>query len=297
MNREPHNSSDGLTLEMTGDSSATFYSEEFGEWFHNRSGAYTDAQKNYVDAANIPELAKADRLAILDVCYGLGYNTAAALDTVFQVNPSCHVTIRALEINALVPQKAVTANLIHHWSPTTQQILKTLATEHSYRSPHVDIQLVIGDARQTIQSILDQGWGADAILFDPFSPTRCPQLWTVEFFELTAQCLADRGILATYSCAAAVRTAMGLAGLTIGSLPGTGRNWPCTIATKDGRCLPALSQQEQEHLQTRAAVPYRDPTLTATAEAIVAQRQQEQEHCSLEPTGAWRRRWLTGPRR
>lgn len=284
--------SDGLTLEITGDGSATFYSEEFGEHFHCRNGAYTDAQRNYVDAANIPELAKAERLSILDVCYGLGYNTAAALDTIQQVNPDCQVTIRALEINAAVPKGAIANNLIHHWTPSTQTILKALATEGHYHSATLDLQLIIGDARRTLQPLVSAGWQGDAILFDPFSPTRCPQLWTVEFFALTAQCLADSGILATYSCAAAVRTAMGLAGLHIGSLPGIGRHWPCTIATKDPRPLPALSQQEQEHLQTRAAIPYRDSTLSATAEAIVAARVKEQQQSDLESTGAWRRRWL-----
>ncbi|ESA34659.1 hypothetical protein N836_15825 [Leptolyngbya sp. Heron Island J] len=284
----------GFIPEVTGDGSATFYSEEFGEHFHCRQGAYTDAQRNYVDAANIPELAQAERLTILDVCYGLGYNTAAALDTIGRVNPDCQVTIRALEINAVVVRDAIANNLIHHWTPATQQILKTLATEHQYKSPTLDMELLIGDARQTLQPLAGNGWQADAILFDPFSPTRCPQLWTVEFFSLTAQCLAKNGILATYSCAAAVRSAMELAGFSIGSFPGVGRTWPCTIATKDQRPLPGLSQQEQEHLQTRAAVPYRDPTLKATAAAIIAQRQQQQQQSTLESTSAWRRRWLTG---
>ncbi|MEM9976835.1 MAG: MnmC family methyltransferase, partial [Cyanobacteria bacterium P01_D01_bin.2] len=284
-----------------GDGSATFYSEEFGEHFHCRHGAYTDARRNYVEAANIAELAKAEQLAILDVCYGLGYNTAAALDTIQRVNPGCQVTIRALEINAGVPRDAIahqSSNVpLQPWSPATQHILTTLAADHRYQSPTLDIQLLIGDARQTLQPLANLGWQADAVLFDPFSPTRCPQLWTVEFFELTARCLADSGILATYSCAAAVRTAMALAGLRIGSLPGAGRKWPCTIATKDQRPLPGLSKQEQEHLQTRAAVPYRDPTLSAPAETIVARREQEQQGCTLEPTGVWRRRWLRADRR
>ena len=289
--------SDDFIPEVTGDGSATFYSQEFGEHFHCRHGAYTDAQRNYVDAANIPELAKADRLAILDVCYGLGYNTAAALDTIQRINPDCQVTIRALEINGAVVRGAIANTLHHHWTPATQEILATLATDHHYHSPPLDIQLILGDARQTLQPLASEGWQADAILFDPFSPTRCPQLWTVEFFTLVAQCLDPSGILATYSCSAAVRSAMGLAGLNIGSLPGIGRHWPCTIATKDQRPLPGLSKQEQEHLQTRAAIPYRDPTLSATAKAIVAQREQEQQQCQLEPTGAWRRRWLTGHQR
>ncbi|MEM9809176.1 MAG: MnmC family methyltransferase, partial [Cyanobacteria bacterium P01_D01_bin.56] len=188
-NDDGQNLSDGLTLQITGDGSATFYSEEFGEHFHCRNGAYTDAQRNYVDAANIPELAKAEKLSILDVCYGLGYNTAAALDTIQRINPDCQVTIRALEINAAVPRDAISNNLIHHWTVATQHILNVLATEGHYKSPTLDIQLIIGDARQTLQPIVSGGWQAGAILFDPFSPPRCPQLWTVEFFNLTAQCL------------------------------------------------------------------------------------------------------------
>ena len=278
--------------EVTGDGSATFYSKEFGEHFHCRHGAYTDAQRNYVDAANIPALAQAEQLAILDICYGLGYNTAAALDTIRQVNPDCRVTVRALEINGAVPRSAIANNLLQPWSPATQAILKTLATAQRYQSSTLDIQLILGDARQTLQPLAAQGWLADAILFDPFSPTRCPQLWTVEFLTLTAQCLAQSGILATYSCAAAVRSAMGLAGLQIGSFAGAGRHWPCTIATKEVRPLSPLSQQETEHLQTRAAVPYRDPTLSATAEDIKTAREQAQQQSILETTGSWRRRWL-----
>ena len=281
----------GLTLEVTGDGSTTFFSEEFGEWFHCRSGAYSDAQKNYVEAARVAALAQAEQLTLLDVCYGLGYNTAAALETIFQINPHCRVTLRALEINQVVPQAAIAHGLLDRWSPPVQDILTCLVDGTPYRRNGLDLQLLFGDARQTIQPLATRSWQADAILFDPFSPTRCPQLWTVEFFERVSRCLSDQGVLATYSCAAAVRAAMQLAGLYIRSIPGVGRTWPCTIATKQPMS-PNLSQQEQEHLRTRAAIPYRDPTLTATADAIRHRRQQEQQQSSLEATGAWRRRRL-----
>lgn len=48
---------------------------------------------------------------------------------------------------------------------------------------------------------------------------------------------------------------------------------------------------EWEHLKTRAAVPYRDPTLQGERSQIRLQRQQEQQASSLEPTSAWKRRW------
>ncbi|NJO74956.1 MAG: hypothetical protein HC833_15040, partial [Leptolyngbyaceae cyanobacterium RM1_406_9] len=40
-----------------------------------------------------------------------------------------------------------------------------------------------------------------------------------------------------------------------------------------------------------AAVPYRDPTLAATASEILQQRQIEQQTCLLESTSQWKKRW------
>ena len=52
-----------------------------------------------------------------------------------------------------------------------------------------------------------------------------------------------------------------------------------------------LSAMEWEHLETRAAVPFRDPQGNATADAILEGRRDEQERCGYEPTNAWQRRW------
>ena len=52
-----------------------------------------------------------------------------------------------------------------------------------------------------------------------------------------------------------------------------------------------LSPMEQEHLHTRAAIPFRDPDGTASCTEILTRRNLEQEHCHLEPTNGWQRRW------
>ena len=52
-----------------------------------------------------------------------------------------------------------------------------------------------------------------------------------------------------------------------------------------------LSTMEQEHLRTRAAVPFRDPDQRDLAHTILERRQQEQIHCGLEATNTWQRRW------
>ena len=282
-----------LIPEPTADGSFTLFSEDFGEWFHSREGAYTEAYTTYVQATDLVQLAQAGQITLLDVCYGLGYNSAAALATLHQVNPqvTCHLV--GLELDPRVPQQAIARGLLSPWPAPVQQVLEQLARVGTYQRPPLGAQLLLGDARQTIQTLVGQGFQADIIFLDPFSPPHCPELWTVEFIQQVARCLAPQGRLATYSCAAAVRTALGLAGLAIGPTLASGRRWPGTLAQWQPQGLAPLSPQEQEHLLTRAAVPYRDPSLGDSADRIRQRRQQEQTHSGLTPTSIWRKRWLT----
>ncbi len=281
----------------TGDGSSTFYSETFGEWFHSREGACNEAQQTYAVSSNLAERALADELKILDVCYGLGYNTAAALETVWQVNPRCQVEVQALEIDIEVARSAIAQGLTQPYTAEVQQALQSIAAHQKIEQSDLSTnplsaRLRLGDARQQIQPLVTQGWQADIIFLDPFSPPHCPQLWTTDFLQLVAQCLQPQtGVLVTYSCAAAVRSALTLAGLSIGSTRAGGRKWPGTIASYSAVSQVPLSKQEQEHLRTKAAVPYRDPTLQATVDEILQARTQEQADSDLMPTGPWRRRW------
>ncbi|MEO1592200.1 MAG: MnmC family methyltransferase, partial [Cyanobacteria bacterium J06632_22] len=236
----------------TGDGSSTFFSDTFGEWFHSREGAVAEAEQTYVAVTRLAELANGPQVALLDVCYGLGYNSAAALATIWRVNPDCRVTLWALELEAEVPRAAIAQHLVAPWPQTIQQTLQALAFNHQHQTPRLTAQLLIGDARQRLSDI--QHWQADAIFLDPFSPTRCPQLWTVEFLAQVMARLKPTGRLATYSCAAAVRAAFLELGLNIGATPAAGRQWPGTVASFTETDLPALSPREQAHLRTRAAV-------------------------------------------
>lgn len=290
-----------LTPVKTGDGSSTFYSKTFGEWFHNREGACREAQKTYVETAGLKQrvqqkVAAGAPLKILDICYGLGYNTAAALETIWAVDEACEVELKALEIDIEVARSAIAQNLTKSYPLAVQEILQQLAANNSAAQNGLHAEVLLGDARQQIQPLVSRGWQADVIFLDPFSPPNCPQLWTIEFLKLVAKSLdSNDGILVTYSCAAAVRAALKSAGLAISSVQTVARKWPGTIACHSASrletSLPPLSQQEKEHLQTRAAIPYRDPTLQSTAQEILARRIQEQSISHLMPTNPWRQRW------
>lgn len=289
---QPHN----WIPQLTEDGSFTFFSEEFGETFHSRQGAKAEAFRKFVQATDLAQKAMGDRVCLLDVCYGLGYNTAAALETIWAINPECCIEVYGLELDQTVPRAAIEPPLLDLWTQPVQMILASIATQHHHETAHLRARLLVGDARQTIQFLSQLKFRANAVFFDPFSPRRCPQLWTVEFFQQAAQCMAKDGKLATYSRSASVRSAMMAAGLHIGTIPLDENHLPHewsqgTVAAIDAIKLHALSILEQEHLQTRAAIPYRDPNLQDTSAMILQRHQQEQQRSDLESTSSWRRRW------
>ncbi|MEM9537972.1 MAG: MnmC family methyltransferase, partial [Cyanobacteria bacterium P01_E01_bin.42] len=283
-------------LKPTDDGSFTFYSEEFAECFHSISGARQEAECKYVEPCQLRQRAREkDCLRLLDICYGLGYNSAAAIAAIWSANPACRIELIALERDISVPQAASSQGTLNSFSSRdfpVATLLREFAETQQLRSPQLKADLYVGDARSHIQKVAQLSFLADAIFLDPFSPPKCPQLWTVEFLGWVVRCLHSRGRLATYSCAAAVRTALGKAGLSFGPTTGAGRRSPGTIAAFPAEELPSLSQQEREHLQTRASIPYCDPNLNNSPAQILQQRQQEQDASRLESTSRWKKRWL-----
>jgi tRNA U34 5-methylaminomethyl-2-thiouridine-forming methyltransferase MnmC len=277
----------------TQDGSYTFFSEEFSEAFHSCHGAKQEAEVKFIEPTLIKELAERNQtIHILDICYGLGYNTAAALAAIWSIDPQCQVKVIGLEIAADVPQSAVAHRLLEQWSPPIPQLLGELAVRGKVSNKLLTAELMLGDARQTLQSIEPKIWQADAIFLDPFSPPKCPQLWTVEFIDLVAKYLHPNGRIATYSCAAAVRQAFLQAELQIASIMLDERQSPGTVAGWNLSNLSTLTQKEREHLKTNAATPYRDPLLQDSALTILQRRQQEQKNSNVESTSQWKKRWL-----
>ncbi|MBP0017899.1 MAG: tRNA (5-methylaminomethyl-2-thiouridine)(34)-methyltransferase MnmD [Cyanobacteria bacterium SBLK] len=283
-------------MKPTDDGSFTFYSEEFAECFHSIHGARQEAECKYVEPCQLRQRAKEkDCLRLLDICYGLGYNSAAAIAAIRSANPACRIELIALELDLSVPQSAACQGLLNSFSSAAfpvASLLREFAETQHLRSPQLQAELYVGDARSQIQKVVRSGFLADAIFLDPFSPPKCPQLWTVEFLDRVVDCLHPRGRLATYSRAAAVRTALGLAGLSFGATTDAKRQSLGTIAGFITEDLPPLSQQEREHLQTRASVPYRDPHLNDSSSQILQRRQQERDSINLEPTSRWKKRWI-----
>ena len=206
---------------ITNDNSPTFYNETFQESYHSSSGAIEEAFKKFVEPCQIAKLAKKDNIYILDICFGLGYNSAAAIETIKSINPNCNIHIIGLENDKslLTEIQSLNPKLKYY------DLIKKLNT---IQKNNIHLKLIIGDARETIKQIQLNKF--DAVFLDPFSPKKCPELWTESFFKDIKKIMKPDAIMATYSCARIVRDNLKSAGFQIKDGPTVGRRSPGTIA-------------------------------------------------------------------
>jgi hypothetical protein len=280
----------------TADGSFSLHSVHFGEAFHNSAGALNEARAKFVEPAELDRFVGGEPLRILDVCVGLGYNTAAVLGSL--PTPAPAVRWWGLELDRRPLELALSQPRFQAlWSKDVLHKLAAIRDQGGWSTPGDEGKQLWGDAREMLSTI-PEAVRFDLILHDAFSPQRCPELWSEEFLGALAQRLAPGGRLLTYSRAAAIRGSLKRAGLKLRSLPpapGERTGWSSgTVAFKQDTsavgCRP-LSAMEQEHLLTRAAVPFRDPDQRDLAAVILERRRREQQHCGLEATNSWQRRW------
>ncbi|MFZ9148438.1 tRNA (5-methylaminomethyl-2-thiouridine)(34)-methyltransferase MnmD [Vulcanococcus sp.] len=307
-----------LEPRQTEDGSFSLFSHQVGEGFHSGRGALAEARQKFVAPAELERWSPGDTVRVLDVCFGTGCNTAALLEAAQQ--RGLRLEWWGLELDPEPLDLALShGGFQQQWQPTSLAILEQLRlkgaasqpTESSWSDAALGHgTLLWGDARQRLSELQERQRGClDLVLMDAFSPSRSPQLWSVEFLSGLGSLLAPRGRLLTYCSAAAVRQALRLAGLEIASIAASSglrkqkHDWSGGTAASpsslDGAALlRALSPMEEEHLQTNAAEPYRDPTHRGERSVILRERQKAQQQAMqaglVEATSSWRRRWGLG---
>ena len=230
---------------MTPDGSETFYSEEYKENYHTRSGAKEEMFKKYVEPCHIRDYAEKGKVIILDFCFGMGYATAAALDAALAENPDCAIEVWGLEKDDAMLQGI----LDHDFNPPFESYhliknmlrCKKITNEGAKEAEgyevrqgtngNIHLKLLLGDAHITMHSL--PGDHFDAIFFIPFSPPKNPALWQADVFKEMKRVLKKHGVLSTYSCAKAVRNAMQEAGFIVKNGPLFGSRSPSTLCTKE----------------------------------------------------------------
>lgn len=86
---------------ITQDGTIGLFNFEVNDIYHSSYGAYTEAFEKFIIPSGLQDFVKVNSsVRILDICYGMGYNTRAAIKTCLKTNPACSVFIDCLEIDS-----------------------------------------------------------------------------------------------------------------------------------------------------------------------------------------------------
>jgi radical SAM protein (TIGR01212 family) len=263
---------------ITADGSVTFFSNDWKEHYHTKSGARLEAQKKFVEPSGLAEKLKTQDVRLLDVCFGLGNNSLAALQsrTGFQpVQTGKMPILHSLDITALEMDRRVVRAASQFFQPLEtdpvdwKKVLSELLNGSAVFPNLGNVDLRFGDARYLIQNIEDKIF--DFVFHDPFSSQHCPELWTVEFFQQVFRVMKPDGVLLTYSSSLPVRGALREAGFLIGETHPGHQMGDGTIASPSQlpSVFPTIGKMNE-----RRSLPYRDPHLCATSKTILRNRQE-----------------------
>lgn len=319
---------------ITEDGTISLYNFSVKDIYHSKIGAYTEALQKYTISSGLLEFVKYNNeVKILDVCFGLGYNSKVAVSEILKINPECKITINAMEIDPKVLalscilfdgidnqyleqtffeeiSKQINVDTIldeymesvHKYSPNLDELLpegyKTIEAPEINQKLHniyyrtissrntsnreaspanglLTINFFIRDARSAIKLINTEH---DFIFHDPFTPSKAPSLWTVEFFRELHRLLDENGNLTTYSSAAPIRAGLIEAGFFVGRTEPVGKKTSGTIAYKKNELLKNfLTEKEKGLLETTAGIPYSAKDFFSTSESIIKNRELMQK--------------------
>ena len=208
-----------------------------GETMHVGTGPRTEALELHVRQQRLVERVRAHPGAcpfvVWDVGLGPGGNALIVLDALRGIGApvELHSFDRSREAIAFALNHAVELDYMAGWAASVTALL---ANGAAFPSPQVRWFFHCGDFRQC----LHLGPPPDAILFDPYSPVRNPEMWSLEIFRaMKARVNEGNGaacLMTNYTRSTAVRVTMALAGWFVGTGVAIGEKDQTTIAAN--RC-------------------------------------------------------------
>lgn len=193
------------TMVLSEDGSYTAYSKEYDEHYHStKDGALHESLSKHV----IPAMqlkACQDEIVILDICFGLGFNTLATLYYHRQNNLHSKLKIFSPELDASLVRSLEKFIYPKEFEPFLD-VIKTLSKKGVYKDEFWHVEVFLGDAREYIRNFEHAMF--DVVYQDAFSPSTNPVLWTREYFGDIARIMKNEGVLTTYSIALATRLAL-----------------------------------------------------------------------------------------
>lgn len=183
----------------TKDNTFTMYSEKYDECYHSvNDGALNETLNKHIYPA-LDILRDKEEIKILDICFGLGYNTFATI-----INTNKKLTIYSPELDTKLVKYLKDFDYPKEFE-SIKNIIISVSENGEYEDNRVKVKILFGDAREKIKQITEK---IDVVYQDAFSYKKNPELWTIEYFEYIKNLLSEDGIITTYSVATPIRYAL-----------------------------------------------------------------------------------------
>ena len=191
-------------ITLSDDGSFTAYSKEYEEHYHStKDGALKESLLKHV-MPTMNAMQNKDEINILDICFGLGFNTLATLYHHKKYSSHQRLNIYSPELDAKLVESLKEFTYPEVFDEF-KHIIEELSTNKIYIDKDFHIEIFLGDAREYIKNFRDK---FDIVYQDAFSPKANYALWTEEYFRDIASSMKNDGILSTYSIALATRLAL-----------------------------------------------------------------------------------------
>ena len=200
-----------MRLVKSCDGTFTAYNDRFDECYHSvKDGALQESLKKHVEPA-FELIEDKKEIVILDICFGLGYNTLATLFYLKEKKVDKKIHIISPELDKSLVKSLKDFIYPKEFEPF-KKVIETISKEYFYEDENIKIEVKIADAREAIRKIDKK---IDICYQDPFSPKKNPHLWTVEYFKDISNIMDKNAVLTTYSIASPVRFALYEAGFRV----------------------------------------------------------------------------------
>ena len=255
-------------LLITDDGTSTLFLEEYKQAMHTISGAYNEALLKHVIPSNILNSNNTE-LNVLDVGFGIGYNILALMNEFINRKKRSGLNIISLEKdkNFYSYMKNV---MFNDEKNHLYNFIKDAYSSGSGTYNGINLKILFGDARLTLDMLRDKNF--NAIFHDPFSPSKNPELWSVDFFLKLRGIMSEDCILTTYSSADHIRRAMIEAKLFVGIGPSVGKKREGTIAAINKNIREIDHDRKNGIIGNINSTPYRDPDLNLSRTEILENR-------------------------
>ena len=183
-------------LVTTNDGSHTLFSLKYNQHFHNtEDGGFSEALHKHIIPAFSHSYNKKE-LNILDICFGLGYNSFATIFYILENKLDIKINIYSPELDFDLIKSLQNFSYPKEFEKF-KNIINQLSLNQKYEDEKIKIEVFIGDAREYLKTFPKDFF--DIVYQDAFSSEVNKELWTKEYFEDIYKISKEDSILIIYA--------------------------------------------------------------------------------------------------